>query len=123
MDISNRIEMFLDRFLIDTMDDCELKLNRPVREEKVLTFNQPWESETSGYITVLNDDGTIRMYYRGITENKKVGSHAMVCYVFSEDGIHFHRPNLGMHDFDGNKRNNIILKHSPECHNFTPFLD
>jgi len=123
MDIGNRIEMFVDRQIIDIMDGCELKLNHPVRKEKVLTFDQPWESETSGYITVLDDDGIIRMYYRGITESIKDESRAMVCYAFSEDGINFHRPNLGMHTFEGNKRNNIILKYSPECHNFTSFLD
>lgn len=123
MDIGNRIEMFVDKTLIDTMNRCDLKLNQPVRKEKVLTFDRPWESETSGYITVFDDDGIVRMYYRGATEQINAKNNELTCYAFSTDGINFHRPNLGLHDYNGNKANNIILKHVPECHNFTPFLD
>lgn len=123
MDLGDRIEMFVDYALIDTMTGCNLKLNTPLRKEKVLTFDKPWESETSGYITVFEDNGIIRMYYRGATERINEKNYEVTCYAYSSDGINFHRPNLGMHDYNGNNANNIILKHVPECHNFTPFLD
>lgn len=123
MEIGSRVEMFVDRALIDVMDRCSLKLNVPIRKEKVFVFDRPWESETSGYITVFDDDGIVRLYYRGKTENINGKNSELTCYAFSTDGINFHRPNLGLHDYHGSKANNLILKHVPECHNFTPFMD
>ncbi len=123
MDIGSRIEMFVDDVLIDSMTGCSLKLNMPIRKEKVMTFDRPWESETSGYITVLNDNGIIRMYYRGKTDRTDNKSYEYTCYAFSSDGINFLRPRLGLHEFNGDKLNNIILEHVPECHNFAPFID
>lgn len=123
MDIGNRIEMFLDEALIDSMTGCSLKLNKPVRKEKVMTFDRPWESETSGYITVLNDEGIIKMYYRGASDRINNKSLEYTCYAVSNDGINFFRPRLGLHEHNGDTLNNIILKHVPECHNFAPFID
>ena len=33
-----------------------------------------------------------------------------VCYAYSTDGIHWEKPELGLIEFDGNKRNNILLR-------------
>ena len=123
MNIGNRIEMFVDKHIISSMNNCTLKLNQPIRKERVLELNEPWESSTSGYYTVLEDKGVIKLYYRGITE--LIGEHhlGVVCYAYSSDGKFFHRPMLSVHEFMGSSRNNIILKHLPECHNFTPFID
>jgi hypothetical protein len=123
MDIGSRIEMFVDNEMIDSMEGCSLKLNEPVRMEKVITFDKPWESETSGYITVLNDNGVIKMYYRGATDRIDNKNFEYTCYAASSDGINFFRPRLGLFEHNGDKLNNIILKHVPECHNFAPFID
>jgi len=123
MNISNKIEMFVDDALIDSFKGCSLKLTKPIRKEKVMTFDQPWESETSGYITVLNDNGVIRMYYRGATDRIDNKSYEYTCYAVSSDGTNFSRPRLGIHEHNGDILNNIILKHVPECHNFAPFID
>jgi len=54
------------------------------------------------------------------------GRHpAFTCYAESRDGIHWERPELGIVEFNGSKKNNIILN-MPEArgtHNFTPFRD
>lgn len=123
MDIGTRVEMFIDRHLIHEMSGCCLKINQPVRMEKVMVFDRPWESDTSGYITVINDNGLIRMYYRGITESPDGVSGAVTCCACSRDGITFERPASGLFEFNGSRDNNIILKGVPEAHNFTPFLD
>ena len=46
----------------------------------------------------------------------------VTCYAESTDGIHFVRPNLGLHEIDGSKENNVILS-GVASHNFAPFLD
>ncbi len=33
-----------------------------------------------------------------------------ICYATSKDGIHWEKPNLGLTDFGGNKKNNIIWR-------------
>lgn len=43
----------------------------------------------------------------------------MACCAESEDGIHWSRPEPGIVEFDGNKRNNMLLMTCP----FTPFKD
>lgn len=123
MDIGSRIEMFVDNFLIDSMDNCKLKLNVPIRRERVLEFDKPWESETSGYITVFKDKKIIKLYYRGRTENIDGKLKEITCYAYSTDGKKFFRPNLSCCDYRGSTNNNILFRNVPECHNFTPFID
>lgn len=123
MKIGNRIEMFVDRELIDTMYGCSLKLNTPIRKEKVITFEKPWECSTSGYITVLQGSSGYMMYYRGDTKHINGKLDEVTCLALSTDGINFTRPDLGIFEYNGSKKNNIILKSVPECHNFTPFID
>ena len=67
------------------------------------------------------------MYYRGThivyTQGKGEKVHReVVCYAESSDGIHWTRPELGIVEFDGSKKNNIIWD-GIGSHNFTPFLD
>ncbi|MBN1623472.1 MAG: hypothetical protein JW903_03805 [Clostridia bacterium] len=123
MDIGSRIEMFTDTELIESMDRCSLRLNAPIRKEKVMTFDKPWESMTSGYITVIPGGPGYIMYYRGASIQKDDVLDELTCVAFSEDGINFTRPNLGLIEYENSVQNNIILKSVPECHNFTPFLD
>jgi hypothetical protein len=65
------------------------------------------------------------MYYRGshFDEQAKKATHREVaCYAESKDGIHWTKPELGLFDFNGSKRNNIVWDQEG-THCFTPFLD
>lgn len=42
-DIGSRRELFVDRFLIDQMDNTELQLQTPRQAEKVFVLDKPWE--------------------------------------------------------------------------------
>ena len=128
-DIGDRLEVFVDHALIDTMDGTTLELGQPKPEEVSLTFDQPWESSISAaYMTVIKDGGTYRLYYRGGTnaENNiiKPGTE-VTCYAESKDGKTWVKPKLGLVEFEGSKENNIILgptKLRSSC-NFTAMLD
>jgi hypothetical protein len=115
VDIGTRVEMFVDEHLIDRKQNVELHLTQPTRREIVLELNKPWEGPTSAYYTVFRDGEKIRLYYRGGTED-------YTCYAESTDGVHFTRPELGIVEFEGSTRNNIIYK-GPESASFAPFLD
>ena len=124
IDIGTRVEMFVDDQLIDPARrrGISLELQTPVRREVVLTTDKPWEGIFSAYFTILQDGPKFRLYYRGSGPVGDSSEQQYTCYAESTDGIHFVRPNLGLHEFEGSKDNNIILS-GLVCHNFSPFLD
>ncbi|MHC4632557.1 MAG: SGNH/GDSL hydrolase family protein, partial [Planctomycetota bacterium] len=125
LDIGSRLELFVDDFLIEQMEEVNLTLHRPICREVVIVHDRPWEGNTCGYHTIFKDGDLYRMYYRGWNHDNKTQKQlhkAMVCYAESSDGIHWNRSSLGLVEFDGSKNNNIILK-GPGSHNFTPFKD
>ncbi|WP_135557595.1 hypothetical protein [Paenibacillus cymbidii] len=120
--IGTRVEPFVDDWLIDEMAALRLKLHPPERKEVVFVPDRPWEGPTSGYFSVIQDEDRIRLYYRGYCPGEDSHAEQTTCYAESADGIHFVRPELGLHPFGGSNRNNIILR-GVAAHNFAPFLD
>ncbi|MCH2201800.1 MAG: hypothetical protein MK102_07510 [Fuerstiella sp.] len=110
--IGSRLELFVDDFLIEKMTGgITLKLHEPVPRETVLRFDKPWEGRWSGYVTVLPDDDRFRMYYRaGLDEKPRIDDPESVCYAESTDGIHWTKPELGLYEFDGTDRTNIVWR-------------
>jgi hypothetical protein len=124
INIGTRVEMFVDDRLIEpTMRrGVSLELQNPVRREVVLTTDKPWEGIFSAYYTIFQDGPRFRLYYRGSGPVGDNSEQQFTCYAESTDGIHFVRPNLGIHEFKGSKENNIVHI-GVESHNFAPFLD
>ena len=124
-DIGTRLEPFADDFLIGELRGAAHRLREPVPAGTVLTFDRPWEGSFVGYITVFRDGERFRMYYRGIPTSGADGSEAEVtCTAESADGIRWERPELGLFEVRGSKKNNIVLAGmKPFSHNFAPFID
>ena len=126
VDLGSRRELLVDDFLVERMEDVELKLHKPEAREVVITCDEPWEGNTSAYYTLFQDGDLYRMYYRGSHAADKsvpMKTHrAFVCYAESRDGIHWIKPKLGLFEFDGSKENNIVWD-GHGVHNFAPFLD
>ncbi len=123
-----RRELFIDHFLIDKMQGVSLQLQKPQSGGVALKFDQPWEGQVSGYVTVLQDGDLFRMYYRGrpLTGygDNDPRAQEVTCYAESHDGITFTRPSLGLISFGGTGENNAILADIGHVtHNFAPFLD
>ena len=125
LNIGSRLELFVDSFLIDKLDNMQLVLHAPEDAGPVLYFDEPWEGPFCGYATVIRDDDVYRLYYRGRPEAGKDGSpDETTCYAESADGIRWIKPELGLHPVSGSTGNNIILADAaPVTHNFSPFLD
>ncbi|NOX53137.1 MAG: hypothetical protein GXP27_01590 [Planctomycetes bacterium] len=126
IDIGTRRELFVDQFLVERLSgDAKLKLQRPTPHEVVLETDRPWEGNTCAYYTIFRDGDLFRMYYRGShfdEKNRRSAHPEVTCYAESRDGIHWTRPELGLFEFNGSKRNNIVWS-GPGSHNFTPFKD
>jgi hypothetical protein len=123
--IGDRRELFVDRYLIDRLDNVQMVLHEPHDEGMVLHFDKPWEGPFCGYTTVIKDNDLYRMYYRGLPSSKGDGSDLEVtCVAESHDGKQWTKPNLGLYKINNTKKNNVILAHVvPANHNFSPFLD
>lgn len=115
IDIGTRRELFLDELLIDKLlGKAERRLHHPELREVAIVHNEPWEGNTSGYHSVFKDGEIFRMYYRGsqinLTKEKFIDAHPFyICYAESKDGIHWEKPDIGIYNFKGSKKNNIVL--------------
>mgnify|MGYP006285917827 CR=1 FL=1 len=123
MNIEDRRQLFVDRYLVARTKGAELQLHKPVMREVVMVYDRPWEGNTCGYFTIFRDGEVYRMYYRAWHhKNKKEMHPPYVCCAESNNGIEWTRPELGIVSFRGSKKNNIILK-GKGTHNFVPFKD
>lgn len=125
LEFSPRRELFVDDYLIDSMNGVRLQLQNPVYAGPAFTLDKPWEGSFCGYFSILPMDGGYRCYYRGLPDAFADGSDAeFTCCAESTDGISWTKPELGIHEFKGDSANNIILADSaPFSHNFAPFYD
>jgi hypothetical protein len=127
IELGTRRELFVDDFLIDRCDGLELRLQAPVPREVVLEHDAPWEGSGCGYYTIFRDGEIIRMYYIAAdltnADGSKLSSRPLfACYAESRDGFRWVKPELGLFEFAGSRRNNIVWA-GPRLDNFTPFQD
>ncbi len=122
--VGSRLEPFVDDVLIDKMTGASLVLHRPTPREVAIVHDKPWEGNTCAYHTVFKDGDVYRMYYRGASYRLQAGKfvHQVTCYAESADGVTWRKPELGLKDFNGSKRNNIVWT-GAGTHNFAPFKD
>jgi len=118
--LGSRLELFLDRTLIDRMDGVDLRLHSPRPAEISITCDRPWEGPNTGYVAVLKDGETFRMYYP--SDRGDSGEPSLVPVAESKDGIAWTRPELGLVDYKGSKQNNLIMA-ADHASNFAPFVD
>ena len=123
--IGSQLEPMVDRHLIDSVDGASLMLHAPQAGEAVVQFDHPWEGRFCGYVTAIKDGRLYHLYYRGLPRAGADGSDLeTTCYAVSVDGVHWNKPDLGLFEVMGTRRNNCVLAGKPPfSHNFAPFLD
>jgi hypothetical protein len=115
--IGSRRELFVDGLLIDRLTGgAELRLHHPVPREIALVHDAPWEGSGSGYHSVFQDGKLYRMYYKAwhlevkASGTVKMDTHPLYCcYAESDNGLHWRKPDLGLFEFRGSKKNNITM--------------
>ena len=116
LDIGSRRELFVDDSLVEKLTGkAELRLHHPVPQEIALLHDAPWEGSGCGYHSIFKDGNLYRMYYKAwqltVTPGKVNSNEhpGFCCYAESDDGIHWRKPALGLHEFKGSKANNIVF--------------
>ncbi|HRE05792.1 MAG TPA: hypothetical protein PKX00_09300 [Opitutaceae bacterium] len=123
VNIGSRRELFVDQALVERLSGkAELRLHRPVPREISLVHDALWEGSGSGYHSVFQDGDKYRMYYKAWdialphqadTERSKQVHPLFCAYAESDDGIHWRKPSLGLHEFNGSKANSIVMVSGP----------
>ena len=119
IDVADRKQLFLDDELVASNHDVVRTFHRPhMTGEVLLQIDQPWEAgaHLSLYASVLVEDGRFRVWYGVESERLR-----HISYAESDDGLHFQKPILNLHEMGGTKANNVVL---PEpVAGGAPFID
>ncbi len=115
-ELRSRRQLFVEDCLVDQLTGkAELRLHHPVPQEIALEHGAPWEGSGCVYHSVFKDGDRYRMYYAAGQLTVKpsgveAGTHGQFCcYAESDDGIHWRKPALGLHEFRGSTANNIVM--------------
>ncbi len=91
--------------------DTRRALHHPRRHDQnpLIPQTKPWEAEI-GYCSVYHDakSGRYQLWYQAYS-GKRTADQCTVCYAESADGIHWIKPDLHLHTFEGKNDNNIVL--------------
>lgn len=125
--IGARHELFIDDYLVERIDGLTRTLHQPtdIADNPVIAPNNPWEHRRIpfGSVCYVPDEEMFKCWYltmniydsrpgfRGYRKKHHLPIHeaAYICYAESKDGVHWRKPNLGLHEFRGSKKNNIVL--------------
>ena len=112
INVGSKKQLFIDDLFIQSSRGVTLTMNPPHRDGKVLLINdEPWETGPSTYIgvysSVIKENGVVRIWY----DSRRDGDqrYGRVAYGKSQDGLHFTKPMLRLHEIDGSKENNVVI--------------
>lgn len=123
LEVGSKLQLFVDRELIDALRGLDLRLHAPVRQPL------PKSPVKGDYLTVIKHGDLYRAYYRGDDPSytgRRYSGHPgeITCCAESRDGHEWTFPRLGLFEVNGSRENNVILAGQPPfSHNFSPFLD
>ena len=113
--------LFIDDWLTEKRENVALTVNPPENRRLVMTANKPWErGGITNYCNVFWDPiaSEYRLYYVPVhMESKPIFRLALAT---SKDGIEWEKPELGAVEWQGNKKNNIVIEAEREG---TVFID
>ena len=109
-------QLFLDDWIIDSTRNLSRVPKDPKRwpGNPIIVGDEPWEKWTTylnGRGVFYDDDaGQFKMWYLSPTfdDTAPSGLRYKICYAFSSDGTQWTKPDLGLVEWEGSRRNNIL---------------
>jgi len=106
INLGNRREMFWDDYLVDTEKTTAFqRAIQPTLCGTEFWFDNALDTRSTSYPLLLKAEDGYRLYYVGWQK----GGISRLLVVTSQDGIHWERPNLGIHAYEGSTDNNIVM--------------
>lgn len=138
--IGSARQFFFDEDIVESLQNTKPRLNpaQKILDNPVIKRDRPWEGSDMRLSWVLFDErlGKFRLRYSSGTyraagrnakgevivegENDALATRRVVGEAFSDDGIHWTKPELGLVEFGGSKANNLL---PPEAHHGYMFED
>jgi hypothetical protein len=99
-----------------------LRPGKPIFSEKPIVLpDVPTDGITMGaYCTLLKDGGKYRLWYESYQPLAKGDADAKICYAESDDGFSWTKPDAGIFEYQGSKKNNLVYSNG---HGATIFID
>ena len=116
-DIGDRKQLFLDEMIIAEIYGASKFQYHPRKHpgNPIIKADKPWEqgADPVRAATAFHGQGVIydkeerifKLWYRGAYFDN--GTHAL-CYAVSTDGYHWEKPELGLVEFQGSRKNNVL---------------
>jgi hypothetical protein len=103
-------EYFIDDSPIHRQYGLTRRWMKPdILTEPVIVPDRPWESRTLTFPSVVKlADGRMRLYYSGLWHMQRPLGWPRIMIAESDDGFHWHKPELGLIDWHGSTANNIV---------------
>ena len=117
VDVRNRKQLFIDRRFIAEAEGVDLAAHRPTLAGVALEPGPEgsWDDGWLQWATVIEEDGLCKMWLIGRSakvwaDKSGSGGDASIPlgYAASADGVHWEKPDLGLFEWNGSKRNNIV---------------
>jgi hypothetical protein len=112
-------QLFVDLDRIEKLDNVRRVFHsaRKHPDNPVLRKVKPWENErgTWGSVIYDEDERIFKAWYGGKSGRQKeyrpgsLSECNVLCYATSLDGVHWDRPELGLHEVMGTRQNNVVV--------------
>ena len=118
--LGNERQLFVDDFLIETLEGTQQTLNQPVRFEGNPVLSMAAKGDPSwaagmphSFGSVLYDEKhqVFKMWY-SLHAGSGSDEDSVLCFASSVDRIHWDKPGLQIFEYRGTKYNNIVMRHS-----------
>ncbi len=115
LDVGNRRQLFIDRRFIADSRGVELCVHPPRKTgERTINTDREWESGGIGpYSSALKVGDQYYMWYHCMDSVQWDAGHrnGCICLATSKDGIRWEKPDLGLIEYKGSRKNNIVIGH------------
>ncbi len=85
-----------------------LEAQKADRIGPIVPNERDWEFMIGGYISLLDLGGKFGLWYE-VVPPRAGGETNMLCYAESADGVNWTKPELGLCEFRGSTKNNIVI--------------
>lgn len=117
--LGESVQLFVDLDRVETLDNVRQVFHQAEKHPKnpVLRKVKPWENDRGTWGSVIYDeqDKVFKAWYGGLSGAKKefrpgsVSECSVLCYATSKDGVHWDRPELGLCEVMGTRKNNVLI--------------
>ncbi|MBM83356.1 MAG: hypothetical protein CMJ78_22570 [Planctomycetaceae bacterium] len=118
-ELSNASQLFVDLDRVENLENVKHDFHAAEKHpaNPVLRKERPWEEfyRVVGSVIFDSDENIFKAWYlgqgrsTGVNQKGRQTYRHTLCYATSRDGVRWDRPELGLHDFAGSKKNNIVI--------------